>query len=235
MRTGKILLLAVVLTLLFGVAAEADARYIVRFAGASIHPTGDLSVDDTERLPLGDGTTMVATTRAMVEADSAFGFCIDFERRFNDLFGLGFTIMQSDHDLDASGSSVVRITDDATGAVLLDITESLTMPLGSVDVTPLLMSANFHFGGSDKVDLYAGPFVGMIDFGDLTFEGDRVGFKDEFAYGATFGLDVPFGQGSAAFSASARYMIAGAQTDEPDPDTLDLDPVVVLFGLGYRF
>jgi outer membrane protein W len=30
-------------------------------------------------------------------------------------------------------------------------------------------------------------------------------------------------------------MVAGAQTDEAESDTLDLDPLVVLFGLGYRF
>ncbi len=85
------------------------------------------------------------------------------------------------------------------------------------------------------MDLYAGPFVGLVQFGDLAFEGDRIGFKDEFAYGATLGLDVPFGQGKAAFSASARYMVAGAETDEIDSDTIDLDPLVVLFGMGYRF
>ena len=235
MRTGRILLLGIALALLFGGAVQAERSYIVRFTGASVNPTGDLSLDESERVGLGDGTTLVETVRATVEADSAFGFCIDFERRFSDLFGLGFTVMRADHDVDASGSASVQIVDDATGAVLLDVNESLTMPLGSAHMTPLLLGANFHFGGSEKVDLYAGPFVGMIDFGSLTVEGETTTFKDEFAYGATFGLDVPFGQGSAAFSASARYMIAGAETDEPDSDTLDLDPLVVLFGLGYRF
>ena len=89
--------------------------------------------------------------------------------------------------------------------------------------------------GQTNALVEAGPIRLMIDFGSLTVEGETTTFKDEFAYGATFGLDVPFGQGSAAFSASARYMIAGAETDEPDSDTLDLDPLVVLFGLGYRF
>jgi hypothetical protein len=203
MRVAKILLLLAVLLLIGSAVAQAREGYIVRFAAASVNPTGDLRVDDQETLPLGDGTTLVTRTQAAVEADSAFGFCIDFERRFNDLFGLGFTVMRADHDVDASGTETVRITDDATNAVLLDLTEDLTMSLGSVDMTSLLLGANFHFGGNEKVDLYAGPFIGLVSFGDLVFEGDRVGFKDELAYGATLGLDVPFGQGKAAFSAAA--------------------------------
>ena len=234
MRVARIILVAGTV-LMAGVAAQASEGYIVRFAGASVHPTNDLQIDERESLPLGDGTTLETYTRLSVEADSAFGFCIDFERRFNDLFGLGFTVMRAEHDVDAAGDGTVRIVDDGTGIVLVDQSESLTMPLGAVDMTPILLGANFHFGGNEKVDLYAGPFIGLIDFGDLTFEGERVGFKDEFAYGATLGMDVPFGKGGAAFSASARYMVAGAESDEVDSDTLDVDPLVVLVGVGYRF
>jgi outer membrane protein W len=95
--------------------------------------------------------------------------------------------------------------------------------------------ANFHFGGSEKVDLYAGPFLGLVVFGDLVVEGERIGFRDELAYGATLGMDFPFRSGKAAFSASARYMFADAESDEVEAQTLDLDPLVVMFGLGYRF
>jgi len=235
MRAAKILWLVGVVVLVTAAGAEAREGYIVRLAGASVQPTGDLSMDESDAFPLGDGTTLEERIQAKVEADSAFGFCIDIERRFNDLFGLGFTVMRADHDIDLTGSATVLIRDNATNTILFQETEALTMPLGSVDMTPILVGANFHFGGSERVDLYAGPFVGLIDFGDLTFEGERLAFKDEFAYGATLGLDVALGQGSAAFSASARYMVAGAQTDEAQSDTLDLDPLVVLFGLGYRF
>ena len=235
MRLVKILLVLAVLVLIAAAGAEAREGWIVRLAGASVHPSGDLTFDERDSLPLGDGTTLEEEVRATIEADSAFGFCIDVEHRFNDLFGLGFTIMRADHDVDLSGSATVRLRDDATNALLFETTESLAMPLGAVDMTPLLVGANFHFGGSERVDLYGGPFIGLIDFGDLIVEGERIAFKDEFAYGATLGLDVPFGQGGAAFSASARYMIAGAETDEPNSDTLDLDPLVLLFGLGYRF
>lgn len=235
MRIGKSLLLVAALLLLAGGAAQAREGYIVRFAGASVNPTGDLLIEEQESVPLGDGTTLEEVVRARAEADSAFGFCIDFERRFNDRFGLGFTVMRADHDVDVSGSGTVRIRDDATDAILSEISESLTMSLGDVSMMPFLMGANFHFGGGEKVDLYAGPFLGLITFGDLVVEEERIGFEDEFTYGATLGMDVPFRNGKAAFSASARYMFAGAESDEIESRTLDLDPLVVLFGLGYRF
>ena len=235
MRAVKILLVLGILVLAAAAGAAAREGYIVRFAGASIHPTGDLSLDESDSIPLGDGTTLEERIQATVEADSAFGFCIDFERRFNDRFGLGFTVMRAEHDIAMSGRGSVTVRDDATNAVLVQVSESLDMPLGDVDMTPILVGANFHFGGSEKLDLYAGPFIGLIDFGDLTFEGERLAFKDEFAWGATLGLDVPFGQGGGAFSAAARYMIAGAEVDEVDSDTMEIDPLVVMFGLGYRF
>ena len=234
MRVSKVLLLLAMALLVLAAAAEAREGYIVRFAGASIQPTGDLRMDESMVLPLGDGTTLEEDLRATVEAGSALGFCFEIERRFSDLFGLGFTVMRADHDVDLAGSSTVRIR-DPNGAVLISMTESQNMRLGSVRMTPLLLGANFHFGGGEKVDLYAGPFVGLVDFSDLTFEGDTIGFKDEFAYGATLGLDVPLGERSIGFSAAARYMVAGAETDEVDSDTVGLDPLVVLFGVGYRF
>lgn len=234
MRIGKSLLLVAALLLLAG-TARAREGYIVRFAGASVNPTGDLLIEQQDSVPLGDGTTLEEVVRARAEADSAFGFCIDFERRLNDRFGLDFAVMRSNHDVDVSGGGTVRIRDDATDAILSEISESLSMPLGDVSMTPFLMGANFHFGGGEKVDLYAGPFLGLIIFGDLVVDEERIGFKDELTYGATLGMDVPFRNGKAAFSASARYMIAGAESDEIESRTLDLDPLVVLFGLGYRF
>lgn len=234
MNARKVLVLVAALALLMGGTATAREGYVLRFGGVSVNPTGDLRIEEREMVPLGDGTTLSMVGRGTAEADSAFGFCLELERRFNDLFGLGFTIMHSDHDVDVRLTETVRITDDVTNAVLFAMTESLS-ETASGDMTPLLMGANFHLGTNGRVDLYGGPFVGLVTYGDLELQGERISFKDEFAYGATVGLDVPFGNGKAAFSAAARYMIASAEPDEPDSEALELDPLTVLFGMGYRF
>lgn len=233
MNLRRVLILAGALALVAG-AAQAASSNIFRFAGASVHPTGDLTTQDSETLALGDGTTMTFTGRTTVDPDSAFGFCLDFEHRYSDRFGLGVTLMRSDHDLEASGTETLRLVDDATGAVLLDLTTSLSAT-ASVDMTPFLLGANFHFASGDKVDVYAGPFLGYVTFGDLMFEGERTTLKDDMAYGGTLGLDVPVGSGKMALSAAVRYMVAKVETDEPDSEALDVDPFTLTFGVGYKF
>lgn len=234
MRIGRVLLGLVALAMLVAGPALAAEGPLLRFVGASVNPTGDLQTDDTERVPLGDGTTLTAIERTDIEVDSALGFGLDLEYRFNDLFGLDFAIMRSDHDIELSGTETVRITDDATNATLLESTQTLSAQAG-VDMTPLLVGTNFHFGSGEKVDLYAGPFVGWVFFDSVAFQGDRIDVKNDFAYGATVGLDVPFGEGGMNFSGAVRYMIASAEPDEPGATSLDVDPWIVLVGLGYRF
>ncbi len=126
-----------------------------------------------------------------------------------------------------------RMVDDATDTVLSEDRGSLSRR-GSGDMMPLLVGSNFHFGVSDRVDLYAGPFVGYVFYGHITIEEEQTAVEDDFAYGAVMGLDVPFGKGSAVFSASARYMITKAEPEEGGA-AIDMDPVTLLVGLGYRF
>lgn len=233
MRSRNILALGATLALLFAGTGWASEGRIIRFAGVSVNPTGDLRIDESQSVPLGDGTTLVAQEFGTVEADSAFGFCLDFEEPITDRIGLGFTLMYAEPDIDLRATETVQIVDDATGAVLSQGTVSASVT-GSGNMTPLLVGPNFHFGPSDKVDLYAGPFLGYVFYGDVTIENERISVDDDFAYGAVLGLDVPFGEGGFAFSASARYMVTEAQPRDEN-EALDIDPVTLLVGVGYRF
>lgn len=235
MRVGQFWIGVVVLALVASGAAWAAESNIIRFAGASVNPTGELRVAEFDVIPLGDGTTLRVSEDILFDPDNAFGFCIDFEHRFSDRFGLGVTVMRSDHDLNARGSATATITDDATNTVLFSQTETISLTAG-VDMTPVLVGANFHFGPNGKVDLYAGPFLGYVTFGDIVFENEREALKNEVAYGAVVGLDVPLGDRPAAFSVAARYMIASVEPDEPGVNqALDVDPWVLMFGVGYTF
>lgn len=232
--TKSRLLILVAAGLLVAGAAQAREDYILRFAGASVNPTGDLRVDESEVVPLGDGTTLFADGNLSVEPDNAFGFCVDVERRVNDLMGISLTLMQTDHDLDAAATETVRIVDDATGAVLFQVTDSMSVSAGS-EMTPLLVGTNFHFGPNEKVDLYAGPFVGWIWYDDINLAGERISIDNDWTYGAVVGVDVPFGESKLSFSGAFRYMIATATPDEPDPVDLELDPWIAMVGVGYSF
>lgn len=233
MNLRRVLILMAGLALVAG-TAQAGTSNIFRFAGAAVNPTGDLTTRDSESIGLGDGTTMTIVDETTVDPDSAFGFCLDYEHRFSDRFGLGVTVMRSDHDLNARGTGTIQVIDDATGVVLLDMTVEAAAR-ASVDMTPLLLGANFHFPTGNNVDVYAGPFVGYVTYGDLVFEGERTTLKSDVAYGGALGLDVPVGGGKMAISAAVRYMIASVEPDEPGSERLDADPFTVSFGVGYKF
>lgn len=232
MRARTVLTVLTGLMLLAG--ASQATNNIIRFSGASIRPTGELSMMESETLPLGDGTTLITSERLDVEAESTFGFCLDYEHRFPGRFGLGLTLMRANHDVHATGSGSGRIVDDATGIVLINISEDFSAT-ADVDMTPLLVGANYHFAKGGNADVYAGPFLGWVMFGDFVLQGERTSIEDEFAYGATLGVDLPFGGGQAAFSAALRYMVAAAVPNEPDPQALDIDPFILVFGIGYQF
>ncbi len=229
----SIVLIALIALMLVATASPA-ANNILRFAAASVQPTGDLTTRESDTIPLGDGTTLISSEEVHIEAADAFGFSLDFEHRFPGRFGLGLTLLQANHDVEATGSGTAQIVDDATGAVLLEFSEQFSAN-AEADMTPFLVGANYHFRNEGEADVYAGPFLGWVMFDDLTLEGERISLKDDFAYGAVVGIDYPLGDGALAFSASLRYMVAAAKPDEPDSETLDIDPFVLMFGIGYGF
>ena len=72
---------------------------------------------------------------------------------------------------------------------------------------------------------------------------EDVPMSDSFVYGVNFGLDVPFAE-SWTFSAGLRYLLASAETDDPFsvesefPEEIleiDVNPIVLTVGVGYKF
>ena len=136
MRVAKILLLLVAAVLVAGVAAQAREGYIVRFAGASVNPTGDLRIDESDAIPLGDGTTLEERDAGQRRGRQRLRFLhrprASVQRPLRPRLHRHAGRPRHRH---LTGSATVRIRDDATNTVLFEATEALTMPLGSVDMT----------------------------------------------------------------------------------------------------
>lgn len=119
----------------------------------------------------------------------------------------------------------------------------------SLRVTPILARLNFHLTPGHKADLYLGPVAGWVRYGDLAVRlhipgenvvvVDQVKNKDGFAWGAHLGLDVPFGQRGFFFTSDATYLKATVKPESQATAAgaldLDLDPLIVQVGIGYRF
>lgn len=119
-------------------------------------------------------------------------------------------------------------------------------------VTPLTLGLHVHFTPGAAVDVYAGPLLAWVAYGDLRvtgglqiLEGDLVvgpftqslGVDDDFAFGAKLGADVGLGAGPWSLALAATWIDTGFSVQRvPVPAaSVDVDPIFVSLGLGYRF
>lgn len=139
----------------------------------------------------------------------------------------------------------------AAGEVDYDFNDSLaTETLGFSSISTGL---NVHLTPSTKVDVYAGPILAYVSYGDLSY---RVPSDDPrvpsswwvpgtsahlsvgatFAFGASLGLDVRFGS-RWSFGTALKYLSAHLDgTDGGNGRTaIDFNPLIVGLGGGYRF
>ena len=107
-----------------------------------------------------------------------------------------------------------------------------------VDFTLLTIGPNFHLSPYGRADFFIGPFLGVMDYSDVDFDGlgglsfDR-NLDGETAIGLNLGVDVPFkDNGPWAVTAGLRYLATSAGGNGFE---LDVDPLIATAGLAYRW
>lgn len=239
MRVGRFAPVVCMLLFLGGwpLAHPADEKNIVRFGIAYIAPTGDLTVDGFFVEDIDLNNRIEFSGDLVLEADAAVGVSFAYERRFGNLLGLEVSLLGTSHDVTGRMKGVARLIRNSDNAILDEVEVDESDTVGEIDVTPLLVGANFHVTSGRSVDLYMGPFVGYVMYGDLDIQGEKIDMDDNVAYGLVVGIDVPFGKGRWVFNGAARYMKTEAEPNESGPDAMALtvDPFVLQVGVGYRF
>ena len=157
--------------------------------------------------------------------NAALGVSIAIEYRLSNLIGLELAAVY------AKSPDV----DDTTNGNNDEIGEGPTF-------FPILAGANFHLLDSDNADLYVGPRVAFINFGDfdLDIDGQRTSFDvdDEFAWGATVGFNYRIGESRWSIVAEATYLDADMEISESGSDistVTSFDPLFVNLGASYHF
>ncbi|MDX1997811.1 MAG: PKD domain-containing protein [Thermoanaerobaculia bacterium] len=125
------------------------------------------------------------------------------------------------------------------GNFVHDVGPAWDMGDDSGSILGLAIGPTFHLTPGKRVDVFAGPFVGLFDLGDYEFNGlnrklDR-SFDSEVGFGAQLGLGIPFGQQSpwAGFFAG-RYMKLSGEVDGTSQE-LDIDPLALVAGVSFNF
>jgi outer membrane protein W len=115
----------------------------------------------------------------------------------------------------------------------------VVFPLGSIDITPIMLTAQYHFSPDSAFDPYLGVGVAHVMTGDLLDESDPdavpAEFDDEtgvlFNAGIGFSVTPNFG-----LTLDARYIpLEPTVTDELDEFEVTLNPLIVSAGLRWRF
>ena len=107
---------------------------------------------------------------------------------------------------------------------------------------PIIAGANFHLMESDKLDVYVGPRIAFVNFDDfnLNIDGQSTAFEvaDEFAWGATAGINYQIGDGRWSLVAEATYLDIDMEITQQGSSasvTNAFDPLIVNLGASYRF
>ena len=174
-----------------------------------------------------------------VDADSAWGLGISGEYRASDLLGVELGILRSSPDVNIQ-------VDDAVLDVTVRASDGLTM-------TPVSLGLNFHLTPTRRFDLYLGPYLAYVLYGDLEWRVNetivvggvpvefdqslRMSIANDLAYGAVAGADIPLGPEGWYFSGTLKYLATELDSTDPegDSETLSLDPFIVAVGFRYSF
>jgi len=244
MRTTEgVLLLQVLtgLTLAFQVAAPAEAAApdrpnVVRGGLAYVVPTGDLTTDGFFVAPVDPDTRIEFSGDLILEPQEQLGGWVEYERRFTDRIGLDVALLATGHDVDGTLRGTLRLIDNATNDILEETPVAETEKVADIDFTPLFVGANFHLTPGRSFDVYLGPFVAWVTYGDLELGDESISIDDDFGLGAVVGIDLPVGRGRWNFSGALRYLQTEADPGSgPDDRPLDVNPWIVQAGVGYRF
>ena len=157
--------------------------------------------------------------------DASVGVAFSIEYRLSELVGLEF-------------GTVYAKTPDVK-----DTAEGDSYELGEgPSFWPLMAGANFHLVDSESFDFYVGPRVAYVNFGDfdLDVDGETLSFdvENEFAWGATIGVNYEVGNGQWALVAEVTYLDLDMEVLERGADTVTVDgfdPLMVSVGAAYRF
>lgn len=190
-RVPRIALLA--LLVLSPKAHAAETRMILRGGAAGFSATGEWTGD----LRLTEGLTVTKLT-----ADCTMGPQLSLEYMLTPLLGGELSVLQGSQEIKGSGPGFPRAE------------------FGRVTERPILLGVNFHAVRNRAIDLYFGPVVGWVIWGDLTPSAvaqqevaiGAIKMHDDLAWGANVGVDVPFAK-HWAFNFDLRDLDYSARTD----------------------
>lgn len=108
--------------------------------------------------------------------------------------------------------------------------------------TPSWLGANFYVYDNNALEIYMGPRIAAVHFGDFKLNVDGTGVKyqvdEQMSYGAAIGLDYQFSNSRWSIHTDIMYLDVDMEISERgsgEKTVIGFDPIVANFGAAYRF
>jgi opacity protein-like surface antigen len=154
--------------------------------------------------PLSDSNIDVGGVVDAVGASSELGYNFGLEYRMSSLLGVELDYWHTAHDLEGETEGVI----------------------GSTTFSPICATLNFHL--PILFNLYGGPTIGYVNWGDLELEsGLNQDVDPAFAYGLSAGVELPL-LPKVSLMGGLRWLDVKAQAE--DSEEVDVNPLLVRLG-----
>ena len=213
----------------------SDRDHVLRLGVVWIAPTGEWTTDGFFVEPVDPETRVEFSGDLTLEPDDAVGVAFSYEWRLTRRLGAEVGFFGAQHDISGRLTGVAQLIRNEDNEVLDEMTFDETETVGDITFTPWTVGVNVHLTPAKKIDVYAGPYLAYVLYGDLDIDGDKIPIDDEFTFGVVAGVDVPIGIGGWMFCGSLRYLHTQATASDTDRMVLDFDPYVAQAGAAYRF
>jgi len=170
--------------------------------------------------------TEVGVGGVSVDIDTKAGAGLRLEYRFAPALGIEFGLL-------GASSFDVKVGDLGNG---------VGVATGVNSFAPLTLGLNYHFPAGDSFDLFAGPFLASVRYGDVSVQTGIGGVvttetvDTDTGWGVILGVDLPLGSGNWLLQSNLRYIdtnMKGATSDGGFDS--NFDPLIFSIGFGYRF
>ena len=198
--------------------AEDGSRWVLRGYGLWLSPAGD----EVLVVRTGPGGAPERTTHSITEDGTGLGLALEFlwTPRLGVELGALAAELDTDFRLETGGTS---------------LTDTETM-----GITAYTLGVNWHLRPGRRVEASLGAWTALSFYDDVIFlteagRREKVFVDDDYGFGAKAALDVPFGRERAwRFSSELRYLVTILESEVSGQD-LDLSPLILAAGVGYRF
>lgn len=177
--------------------------------------------------PSGDNAAVgVGPGGVNVDLDPGAGAGLRLEYRFAEALGV---------ELGVLGASSFDVTVGNLG-------DGFGVETSISSFAPVTLGLNYHFSSGNRVNVYAGPFLALIRYGDVEVQTGTSGVvtresvDTDTGWGVIVGLDVPVGSGNWLLQSNLRYIQTNMKGTTVDGvfDS-DFDPLILSVGFGYKF